>query len=46
MDKWEHKRLIVAPWNEVEISNKMGEDGWELCACWFFYLYFKRRISN
>ena len=45
MDKWEYKRRI-AGFNEMKIMEEMGEDGWELCACWFFNLYFKRRISN
>jgi len=42
MESWEYKRKVAFAWNEVEIMNKMGEEGWELCACWVWFLYFKR----
>ena len=46
MDKWEYKRRWAwSIFDEMGIMNEMGEDGWELCACWFVWLYFKRRIS-
>jgi len=46
MKKWEYRRRIAFVWNEMEIMRRMGEDGWELCACWAWWLYFKRPIGN
>lgn len=46
MDKWEYRRRVGFLWNEMEIMQEMGKDGWELCACWFWYLYFKRKNQN
>ena len=46
MDKWEYRKRWTCGFNEMYVMEKMGEDGWELCAIWFFIFYFKRRISN
>lgn len=46
MNIWEYKRRFAFLWNEMEVMTQMGEDGWELCACWLWWLYFKRPKIN
>ncbi len=42
MEKWEYRRRFAFLWNEMEILEEMGAEGWELCGCWLWFLYFKR----
>jgi len=46
MTQWEYRRRAAFVWNEVKIMNEMGKEGWELCACWLWWLYFKRRTND
>ena len=39
---WQYRRRFAVLWNELSVMREMAEDGWELCAIWFCWLYFKR----
>jgi len=42
--RWEYRRRVANLFNEEQILEEMGAEGWELCACWLFLLYFKRPL--
>ena len=41
--QWEYRRRVGFVWNEMVIMREMGEEGWELCSVWAFWMYFKRQ---
>ncbi len=44
--QWEYRRRTAFAWNEMEVMQEMGHEGWELCAVWGIFLYFKRQLRD
>jgi hypothetical protein len=44
--RWEYRRRTATARNEMTVLREMGEDGWELCGVWLFFLYFKRPLPS